>query len=444
MRVLARLGSVKLAAWLIGIMLALCVVAFVVPQSTQADLTLHSEWSAANPGLARLADITSFDEIFTSPVFLITMVLLAINLTACTLNRMLRRRRRKIRVPSEAPSGSVTIDLKSDFEAASSLLRRDLRLWHLSSQSEGGRHLLHFDRGYWGFLGSMILHAGLLLVMVGGLISGLTRFDGRMVITEGETVGDVKAAYLTPPKEPKLGQAFHGFGIRLDSLRFDYEDAYLLQSHAQMTFLEDNVSEMREAAVNTPARWRGKSFLMVKGGHAVRIEVVDEQGGVIFPDGVVRLGNNSDGGSADHLELPDGRVLSIATVASLDDPETAALQKLKLRDPGVTFAIPGQEASVTVRPGSVAEVGDLSVSVSDVRLWNEFAVRQDRGIPVTYAAFGVILLGSALRFGFGKRTLWCYVQDNGDACTLALWSNDEDGLNRAVHALGGDERKTVG
>ena len=56
----------------------------------------------------------------------------------------------------------------------------------------------------------------------------------------------------------------------------------------------------------------------------------------------------------------------------------------------------------------------MRVRVGDVRLWNEFAVREDGGIPITYAAFAVILVGTALRFAFGKQTAACLLEEDGD------------------------------
>ena len=104
-----------------------------------------------------------------------------------------------------------------------------------------------------------------------------------MDLTEGETVADAAASYVGPPREPELGEAYDPFSVRLDSLRFEYEAGSITQSYAQLTFAKRMTSAALESKVNAPATWHGKAFLMVKGGHAVRLSVVEAMAPCCFP-----------------------------------------------------------------------------------------------------------------------------------------------------------------
>lgn len=433
---LKRLASAKLAAVLIAVLTLLCVVAFIVPQSSHADLSLFQQWKAANPVLAGVAHAVGFDDVFASPFFYLLTALLALNLTLCTISRWQRRSRRHLRMPQHAPAGARTVSLAEKPVDPLGAIRRRLKLWRPIQASDDQSTFIFLDRDYYGFLGSMVLHAGLLILIVGGVVSGLTRFDGRMDLTEGETVTDARAAYLGQPTEPIVGDAYSGFSVGLDSLRFEYEGASILQSYAQMTFAENDVSSVREAKVNVPARWDGKSFLLVKGGHAVRLAVADASGTALIPESVVRLGERVSEGYGDAVRLPDGRSLTVTTSANASNPALAQTQTMRLIDPVATVSIDG--TSKTLHPGETADLGAVRVTLGDVRLWNEFAVRGDRGIPVTYTGFAVVLLGTLLRVLFGKKTGAMLIEQGASGWQVSAWSDDAALVSRLLEIVGAE------
>lgn len=355
-RVWRLLASTRLAAWVIGGLVVLCLVSFVVPQRSHADITLYNQWSAANPALARVAHAVGADDVFVSAAFLALVAVLAVNLIACTLDRERAYARARTR-------GSAAISR----------------------------------------LGSLVMHVGILLVLIAGLLSGLTRFDGRIALTEGQTLPDAPGSYLGAPSLPRLGAAFGASSVRLDSLRAQYEGSAITQAFAQLTFADSAATSVQEVSVNSPARWHGKSYLLLKGGHAVGLGATSMAGQMLFPDAVVRLGDRIEGGYGDTVMLADGRKLEITTFADASNPKTAAEQPLRLADPVVTLRVAGGKDVLHLRPGSVGQVDGVEVKVSDVRLWNEFAVKADRATPVAYAAFAVMVLGAAVRFGFAKR-----------------------------------------
>jgi cytochrome c biogenesis protein ResB len=355
-RVWRLLASTRLAAWIIGALVVLCLVSFLVPQRSHADITLYNQWSAANPALASVARAIGADDVFVSAPFLALAAVLAANLIACTLDRARSYARASAR-------GTASISR----------------------------------------LGSLVMHVGILLVLIAGVLSGLTRFDGRIALTEGQTLPDAPGSYLRAPSLPRLGAAFGASTVRLDSLRAQYDGSAITQAFAQLTFADGASSSTQEVSVNSPARWRGKSYLLLKGGHAVRLGATSMAGEQLFPDAVVRLGDKIEGGYGDTVMLANGRKLEIATFADASNPKAAAEQPLRLADPVVTLRVAGGKDVVHLRPGSVGQVDGVEVKVSDVRLWNEFAVKADRATPVAYAAFAVMVLGAAVRFGFARR-----------------------------------------
>jgi cytochrome c biogenesis protein ResB len=439
MTVVRFLSSSKLAAWLIGALLALCLVSFVVPQRSHAALSLYNEWAAANPFAARTADALGLDDIFVAPAFVALLGLLALNLSACTVDRLSRRGRARVRVPKAAPAGAEGVTTTLEPDQIEYALLSEFRFWgRRTAEHEGVRYIL-LDRGALGFTGSVIMHTGILLLLIAGVVSSLTRFDGRLVLTVSETTADVAEAYYGQTKEPTLGRAYDGSTITLESLDFEYEDGYITQAHGWLTFRDGTASKLDEAVVNGPARWHGKSYLMVRGGHAVRLSIADAQGATLFEDTSVRLGNAVDGGYADEIVLPDGRRIELYSTADAGDSERATSEPLRLGDPAVLVRLSESRQEVLTRPGARVTLGDLQVSVDSVSLWNEFAVRGDRGIPVAYASFGVILLGTAIRFAFDKRRLGCLIIPEDGGTQVLWWSSEASAARRVRAALASTE-----
>lgn len=424
-RIMRFLASVRLAAVLMGILLAACVISFVVPQSNKPQLTLYETWSANNPELAAVINAVGFDDVFSSPLMMAIYALLAANLTACTLRRLSRRRRRRVSVPP-APEHATDVgfgDAAHADRALRSALSRVSRAWK-PTRSEGGDGVV-LDGGWLGFIGSMILHAGLILLLVGGLVSALTRFGGELALTVGQSLPDVAESYPAPPREPLFGSGYSDGSVGLESLQFDYEDGLITSAEGVLSFQSAEGFELKKVRINEPARWNGKSYLLFSGGHAVALRVADKNGSVLL-DGIVRLGDRTDGGYADTAKLADGSVLGVRTAADASDPRKSDEEVMIIRDPQVTVTVTrgSQPAtSATLTPGARAEVDGLTVEAGRVTLWTTFLVREDGGIPVTYLAFALVIIGMTLRLAFPNRSVvaWAHGTEDGGA-TVRVWS----------------------
>ena len=125
------LRSVKLAVVLLLLITATSILATLVPQGS--DLAFYQ--AAYGPRIAWLITGLSFDTFFTSFLFILPAVLFVLNLSVCTVDRFMGRIRRKAK-------------------------KR---------------------------LGSDILHVGLLVLFIGGVISFAGREEGYLSMTEGDT-----------------------------------------------------------------------------------------------------------------------------------------------------------------------------------------------------------------------------------------------------------------
>ncbi len=138
------LRSRTLAIALISSLAFLCVVGTVVPQEGEAS---YDEWQRASPHLAAVVDYLGINEVFTSLPFVVLVAAVGVATTVCAVSRLggLRGARPEVGFPRLLLS----------------------------------RHRL---------LGSTIFHLGILLTLAGAAVSSLTRFEGALVVAEGQTL----------------------------------------------------------------------------------------------------------------------------------------------------------------------------------------------------------------------------------------------------------------
>lgn len=382
--------SVKLAAVLLAILCGAVLVSFLVPQRALFGAQGYAAWQAANPLAAQVVEALGLDAVYSSWPFALACALLMLNLLACTLHRVMKRSRRRLGALTPPPAAThIASPLPADEAelAATTVAAR----W-APRRPESGIGL-RFERGRLGWWGSMLLHAGLILLLVAGVVSAMTRFSGTLVLAEGQSLPDAKESYVDISELPRMGAAFGQFAVGMGSMKVVYRDGKIVDAVAVMT-ADDGAGPREDTVrVNEPLKVQGKSFLLGKSGHAVAIRVIQPKGNPVSAN--VNLGEPVKQGYADVLKLEDG-TLSLLSVPDYAVRDGEAVDKLDLRNPAV-LVTNGQQA-VWLKPGESAPVGPYLVSIADVGLWTTLLVRADNGLPIAYVAFALIIIGMTLRW----------------------------------------------
>ncbi|GAB1433658.1 hypothetical protein MASR2M29_22840 [Spirochaetota bacterium] len=90
-RFFERLSSMSLAVWLLAYLVLTCILATLIPQGLAAET-----YEATMPRLvAKLVTGTGFDHFFSSMAFLMPVLLLFVNLSACTIKRFIKEIKKK-------------------------------------------------------------------------------------------------------------------------------------------------------------------------------------------------------------------------------------------------------------------------------------------------------------------------------------------------------------
>jgi cytochrome c biogenesis protein len=243
-------ASVRLAIFLIILLALASVVGTLIPQGRGAE-----EYAARYGDLAGLFAKLQLTRLYRSSWFLTLLFLFAVNLTVCTVSRLGPRLRRAFGPPSATDAASVAamrikgrVRLSGPPAQAAAGISRELaarRYAVRAADGENGTVLLARKRRL-GWFGSEAVHLGLLVILAGGIVSGLAGRRSHLPLLEGQTA-DVPHA---------------DFRIRLDRFETEYYPQGGVKAWKSTVSVLENGAPVRTevVVVNRPLVHRGFHF----------------------------------------------------------------------------------------------------------------------------------------------------------------------------------------
>lgn len=402
-RLLSWAGSLRVAAWLMAALGVLVVVSALVPQRAYLG-SEYAEFAARAPAVARIVAAAGLDRVYGGWPITVVTALLGIDLVTCTALRISNR------LPKHAAKTGRS-------EAASSQLEQCVAEaegagWQVRTIRDRSVTLVRGRSGFWG---SVVMHAGLIVVIAGGVATSLTGFRGQAVIAEGQTIVDDPSGYESVSVVPRLGTAYRGTRIMLEDMDVRYSQGAVVSAVARMrAVLPDGRSVSKAVRVNHPLEAGGKSWLLQDSGYSVRIVVRD--GSQRAAALAVKLAAETPIGWRDDIVVPsdqgDIRISLSATPRPVSAGERAVEEKLAIRDPRLALVIQrGDDRwEGTLAPGQTSGSADgVTVAFEGLDLWTRFLVRGEPARWVTYAGFWLVVVGALWRFAVPERraTLRC-------------------------------------
>jgi len=249
-------ASVKLAIALLILLAAASVLGTLIPQGRTP-----AEYAARYGQLAGLMTGLQLTSLYHSGWYLVLLFFLALNTVVCTLSRFPAKWRRAFSPKVEAETaGLLAFKVKSRFgknvpvAEARAKLEAVLasRHYRVKSQSVEKRLCVLAQKRKFGHFGSDAVHLGLLVVIAGGIVSGLAGFRTQLELSEGQTV--------QVPRAP--------FEIRLDRFETEYYPQGMVKAwKSTVTVLEAGAGVLTQAIlVNKPLTYKGFSFYQTSYG----------------------------------------------------------------------------------------------------------------------------------------------------------------------------------
>jgi cytochrome c biogenesis protein len=249
-KTLRTLSSVKLAVVLIILVASASVVGTLIPQGLGSG-QYAAKYGSFAPLLIRL----QLTDLYHSGWFLGLLVLFALNMTVCTLTRFPRKWERLAHPRATTDESTLSAlqprarwrSLDAPLEAGDRLAKSlKVRGYKIRTSRGGDRvHLLARKRSL-GRLGPDIVHLGLLVILAGGITSGLGGFRTEIVLSEGETASVPGAS----------------FSLRLDEFATEYYPGGTVKDwRSALTVFEGGGPVLAKTVeVNHPLAYGGFSF----------------------------------------------------------------------------------------------------------------------------------------------------------------------------------------
>lgn len=414
------LASRRVSLTLILLLLCICVTGALVPQKSTLEPQEYSAWIAAG-GVHDLWLKLGFTRIFSTWYFLFVMALFFFSILAATIMRVRALLRR------EKPEASAAAITRAQFSAIVSgvpMERLKLRVsgfrWGEESCA-GGRCLTgtRFGVARWSVV---LLHAALLLLILGVLASQATYFRGYMKLGVGQDEQFDESGFFQHDQgmfAPPLPQ-----GLRIKLLGFDNryrETGYLPDIAADLLLDGAEQGALRTRLLRYEmARYGGIDlYLSVRRGFGVILHTERRDGEKVagylnfhFPEkGRIPQVQAEVPGSDTEID-----VAFLSKNGAYDDIigiESPAIRMRFMRNGSLV-------AERTLRPGEKADVEGISYSFGEIGYWCDIAVTRDPGIHLIYAGFAAAALALVLFACFPVTEIRLLESEDGDSVHVGV------------------------
>lgn len=412
--------SVRLALILILIITAAVLAGTLLmqaPPSVMANPASYDQWleqARAKYGIwTGPLEALQFFNVFHSLWFRLLIGLLTINIIVCSVNRW--KGIWSMVFPARVRMGDAFFEharlsarLDADMPPAVAVERAKRAFarsrYRVKTQTSPDAIAFIVDKNRFSRFGTFFSHLSIILILAGAIIGGIWGIsDPGFVVSEGE-IRDL------------------GMGTNISVELEHFADEYYLEGPPKdfrsELIIYDNGVEVKRGTVrvNTPMSYGGYRFHQSFFGNTAVMDVRDQNGTVLFENGVALAWQTQDGRPVGSFRLPE-RNLTVYVVGPLsgwDDPAIPAGEmrvEIYRQDTGTLVTMEN------LIQGTPEEVADLTFTFQRERRFTGLRVVKDPGVNIIWAACGFMILGLVMLFYFPPRRLWALCKSRPDGTT---------------------------
>jgi cytochrome c biogenesis protein len=447
--ILDFLSSNVLAIVLLAVIGLLAFTGTLIPQGdifSAEEITVYDE---ANPAISFINRIVSSFQIaerdpwrssiyavYHSWWFALAILMLAVNLASCTLRRFGLLKNIFLRFDGSIPHDlKDTSDKRISFnykykreELAESIRKWSSKKFRIREEKEtAAGTAFRFQKGRIGRIGYIIVHIGILIVIIGAMISGTTREKGYVWLREGEATD----RYYSRTTDTELP---FGFTLKAERLQMvmNKDGKSVHDWYSELTVIQDGkISARKTIQVNDPMTFEDRSFYQSSWskGYTFNFIIKDIKTGESesFP---LSVGNdliNTEGMDKTY-SFKDGRVFFRLQAFYPDfilTSEGFATRSQNLNNPAAVLLVYWnglKEARRKVifskleemefsrmhpRPGDSDEPFHFSIdkNIKELNVTG-IEISTDKGTNIVYVGFYLVIIGVFMSFYFNHRRVW--------------------------------------
>lgn len=316
--------------------------------------------------------------------FLALLILFGASLTACTFTRQFpalgaARRWKFYDQPHQFQKLALSTELGGgSLQSFNSLLAK--QHYHVFQAGD----CLYARKGLVGKIGPIVVHASMLLILLGAIWGSLTGFMAQELVPSGDTfkiTNIVEAGSWAGPQLPR------DWSVRVNRFWIDYTPAGVIdQFYSDLSVLDRQGEEIDRQTihVNQPLRHEGVTLYQADWAiAAVRVRVNNS------PTLELAMAPLNTGGK--------GRLWGTWVPTKPDLSDGISLIAKDLQGTLLIYDTSGKLVS-TVRSGMATKVNGVTLAVVEVVGSTGLQVKADPGIPITYTGYTLLMLGVIMSY----------------------------------------------
>jgi cytochrome c biogenesis protein len=255
---------------------------------------------------------------------------------------------------------------------------------------------LYARKGIAGRIGPIIVHAGMLIVLVGAIVGALTGFIAQELVPSGQTF---QVQNIIDGGPLAAGNVPRDWSVKVNRFWIDYlPDGNIDQFYSDLSVIDQAGQERDRQTiyVNKPLRYRGVTMYQTDWGiAAVRVRINNS------PKIQLPMGK---------LDLPGagGRIWGTWVPTKPDMSEGVSLLARDLQGAVLIYDAKGRPIATTrVGRSTPITLGDrtLTLAVDDLIGSTGLQIKADPSIPIVYLGFGLLMVGVVMSY-FSHSQIW--------------------------------------
>lgn len=226
--------------------------------------------------------------------------------------------------------------------------------------------------------GFITFHAGLLVILLGGVVSYYTYSVGYVEVAEGNSFSDERSSY-NGWKQRFGNRKGTGIQVGVKKIHLNFWENGQIKEYDNQVVIRDG-GVVREAVLEVNGSLRH---------HGLLINLARYFG--LAPHFVLET---AQGENAGFIYISDTGKTNTFSIPTLGYEATATYRNITDRAVAVSVCTPGKGwVNRTMVPGDVLDLGEGRLKLTGISLWNGITVVKDAGKEITFAGFAIFLAG---------------------------------------------------
>ena len=386
-RLLAIIADLRLAIILLLVIAVASITGTVIEQNQ--SLPFYQQNYPENPALFGfltwqvLLNI-GLDHVYTTWWFLSLLVLFGSSLIACTFRRQLPALKaaqiwQYYRQPKQFNKLALSAEIKEK-----SLDKIQLILSEKGYKVNRDDNCLYAQKGIIGRIGPIIVHAAMIIILLGSIWGAFTGFFAQEIIADGQ-ISKIENIF-SAGKLTNLNKT-HNFAIKVNDFWIDYtKEGKVDQFYSDLSIVNNQGEELKRKTifVNEPLRFQGITFYQTSWSiTGLKVQL-----------------NNSPIFQLPMVELPtegQGKIWGTWIPTNPDLSQGVSLIAKDLQGTMFLYDMQGKLISA-IRPGASLPVNGVNLKIIDLIGSTGLQIKSDPGVPIVYLGFGLLMIGVMMSY----------------------------------------------